>query len=93
MEILLILQTVASPHGCSHSVDDRRNGENIDERDEMETTSMKTMKMVMVKMVMIPTLKEMVMAILTKKGRLMRKPSKAIVDDSCIVDSDLQEAN
>jgi len=59
----------------------------------METTSMKTMKMVMVKMVMIPTPKEMVMAILTKKGRLMRKPSKAIVDDSCIVDSDLQEAN
>jgi len=34
MEILLILQTVAFPHGCSHSVDDRRNGENIDERDD-----------------------------------------------------------
>ena len=34
MEILLILQTVASPHGCSHSVDDKRNGQNIDERDD-----------------------------------------------------------
>nr|TKW07760.1 hypothetical protein SEVIR_7G328500v2 [Setaria viridis] len=27
-------QTVASPRGCSHSVDDRRNSENIDETDD-----------------------------------------------------------
>nr|TKW09465.1 hypothetical protein SEVIR_6G103100v2 [Setaria viridis] len=29
-----LIMTVGSPHGCSHSVDNRRNGENIDERDD-----------------------------------------------------------
>jgi len=34
METLLILQAVGSPQGCSHSVDDRRNGGNTDESDD-----------------------------------------------------------
>ena len=34
METLLILQAVGSPHGCSHSVHDRSNNENMDESDD-----------------------------------------------------------
>ena len=34
METLLILQAVGSPHGCSHSVRDRSNNENMDESDD-----------------------------------------------------------
>lgn len=93
MEILLILQTVASPHGCSHSVDDRRNGENIDERDDDGNNFHEDDEDGDGEDGDDSDSEGNGDAILTKKGRPMRKPSKAIVDDSCIVDSDLQEAN
>lgn len=88
MEILLILQTVASPHGCSHSVDDRRNDENIDERDDDgnnfheddedgdDSDS-----------------EENGDGNPDQEREADEEAFKAIVDDSCIVDSDLQKAN